>query len=124
MCTATAQASVRVRREVNGKRRWTCLCAWLWHKWSRNAAGAGFSLEVPADTVPDDESWRLVSYNAVISACGKATQWRMAINLFAMMREASVLEDHITQTAVITALEKGGQWNLRIKFSKSSRRDS
>jgi pentatricopeptide repeat protein len=51
----------------------------------------------------------VITYNAAMTACGKASQWERALELLSEMRERGLEPDMITYSVAISACEKGSQ---------------
>lgn len=58
----------------------------------------------------------VISYNAAISACGKAGKWEQAINLLLEMKKVGVPPDVISYNTAISACEKAGKWEQAISL--------
>ncbi|CAE8595682.1 unnamed protein product [Polarella glacialis] len=52
--------------------------------------------------------------SAAISACEKAGQWQLALNLLGLMPEVRVVPNEITYNSAISACEKASQWQLAL----------
>jgi len=68
-------------------------------------------------TVQEKMPMSVVGYNAALSACAQAGQWRPAIELLERMEEAG-LPDAITYGTVLSACERGEQWDLILKYAE------
>merc|ERR1719458_1608597 len=57
-----------------------------------------------------------ITYSAAISACKKASEWWMALDLFAAMGRAVVEPNAITYNAAISACEKAAEWHKALSL--------
>jgi len=64
--------------------------------------------------VPD-----VVTYSALISACGKGRQSKRALELLEVMRQQGVVPKVITCNALISACEQGAQPDRALKVYES-----
>ena len=60
----------------------------------------------------------VVGYNAALSACARAGQWKPAIELLEQMEEMG-LPDTVTYGTVLSACERGEQWELILKYAET-----
>jgi pentatricopeptide repeat domain-containing protein 1 len=72
----------------------------------------------------------VVGFNAAISACAQAVDWKGAIHLLSRMEEAYDKNDasfvvpkpdSVTYGTVLAACERGEQWSLVLKYARSMR---
>ena len=70
---------------------------------------------MPAATVLPDK----ISFNASMSACEKAGEWRMALHLLSQMPAASAASNEISFNAAISACEKGDGFGKQVVPSRS-----
>jgi pentatricopeptide repeat domain-containing protein 1 len=59
----------------------------------------------------------VITYTALINACGKGGQWEEALKLLDAMEEDKVTPDTITYNALINACEQRGQWKQAFKVT-------
>jgi pentatricopeptide repeat protein len=64
----------------------------------------------------------VVGYNAAISACAKAGDWKRATSLLNQMEASDVVEpDHVTYGTILAACENGEEWDLVLEYARAMR---
>jgi len=89
------------------------------------------ALELLREAVEEKQlQMNVVGFNAAISACAQAHDWENAINLITRMEEATTKNetsftvpkpDAVTYGTLLAACERGGQWDLVLKYAKATR---
>ena len=68
---------------------------------------------IPAARVTPD----VISLSSTISACGRSSQWQLALLLLAEMpRRHNIAPNVISYSAAISACEKGGEWTAALQL--------
>ena len=116
--SASASASV-ARGPMPTTRTYTCAIESYGRvgKWSKavevlNSLNGRLSLSTDQPSPDDAPIADVAHFNAAITACGRAKQWRQSLALIDTMRQPpyQLKPDSITFNAAITACEKSGQW--------------
>ena len=63
----------------------------------------------------------VVTFNIMISACGKSGRWKEALEVLELMKEYSVEPNTITYNSLITACANGGQWEEAVRAFEAMR---
>lgn len=58
----------------------------------------------------------IVTYNTVMSACGRAGEWRLTLEVMQAARERGLLPNQVTYNTAISACGKGGQADMALSL--------